>query len=70
VSTIGDGSLTWRGSNTDVYLDETKTDLDMIQSISMSDVAMIKIFRPPFFGSGGGAQAVQLLSIQKRKQWR
>jgi len=54
VSTIGDGSLSWRGSNTDVYLDETKTDLQMIQSISMNDVAMVKIFRPPFFGSGGG----------------
>ena len=53
VSTVGDGSLTWRGSATDVYLDEMRTDIGMIQTISMNDVAMVKIFRPPFFGSGG-----------------
>ena len=56
ISTAGDGSITRRGSNTDVFLNETNTDISMLQSTPMSDVAMIKVFDPPFFGaSGGGA---------------
>ncbi|MBC7937254.1 MAG: hypothetical protein H7Y86_18060 [Rhizobacter sp.] len=52
----GGGTITRRGSNTDVFLNESPTDIDMIQSTPMSDVAMIKVFDPPFFGSfGGGA---------------
>jgi hypothetical protein len=51
-----DGSATWRGSQTSVFLDEMNSDINMVQSMSMNDVALIKVFRPPFFGaSGGGA---------------
>lgn len=56
ISTDGDGSITRRGSNTDVFLNEMNVDIAMLQSTPMSDVAMIKVFDPPFFGaSGGGA---------------
>lgn len=56
INTSGDGSVTWRGQATSIFLDQNTTDISMIRSISMQDVAMIKIFRPPFFGaSGGGA---------------
>lgn len=56
ISTDGDGSITRRGSNTDVFLNEMNVDITMLQSTPMSDVAMIKVFDPPFFGaSGGGA---------------
>ncbi len=56
ISTQGEGSITRRGSNTDVFMNETHTDINMLQSTPMSDVAMIKVFDPPFFGaSGGGA---------------
>lgn len=49
-------SLQWRGGSPDLYLDEMKGDADMIKNIPMTDVAYIKVFRPPFFGSmGGGA---------------
>ncbi len=53
----GDGqSVSWRGSATSIFLNETNTDISMVQNIAMTDVALIKIFRPPFFGaSGGGA---------------
>lgn len=54
ISTSGDGSVTWRGQNTDIFLDENKSDIDMVQGINMADVAMIKVFRPPFFGAPGG----------------
>jgi hypothetical protein len=49
-----DGSVSWRGSQTSVYLDENSSDISMVQSINMNDVALIKVYRPPFFGPGGG----------------
>lgn len=56
ISTNGDGSASWRGSPTSFFLNEMNTDVTQLQSVSMNDVAMIKIFRPPFFGAmGGGA---------------
>lgn len=64
ISTTGDGSLNWRGSETSVFLNEMPTDIQQIQSIPMTDVAYIKVFRPPFFGASfggaGGAVAVYL----------
>ncbi len=43
-------TATWRGSNTSFFRDEVNTDINSLQTISMSDVAMIKVFPPPFFG--------------------
>jgi hypothetical protein len=54
ISTIGEGSATWRGSATSFFLNEMTTDVANLQSINMNDVAMIKVFRPPFFGATGG----------------
>lgn len=57
-------SLSWRGGTPSLYLNEMQADASQIQTLSMSDVAMIKVFRPPFFGGGsggsGGAIAVYL----------
>jgi hypothetical protein len=56
ISTTGQGGATWRGSATSFFLNEMNTDVSQLQNTSMNDVAMIKVFRPPFFGaSGGGA---------------
>ncbi len=50
------GSITRRGSETAVFMNEMNTEISMLQSTPMSDVAMIKVFDPPFFGvAGGGA---------------
>jgi len=52
----GNVSLNWRGHSPDLFLDEVPTDADMLKTISMNDVAYVKVFSPPFFGaSGGGA---------------
>lgn len=52
----GQGSATWRGSATSLFLNEMNVDGSQLQNVSMNDVAMIKVFRPPFFGAmGGGA---------------
>lgn len=49
-------SATWRRQPVSYFLDEIATDASMLASISMSNVAYIKVFDPPFFGAiGGGA---------------
>jgi hypothetical protein len=53
-TTGGEPTLSWRGGAPGLYLDEMSVDASMLQSMSMSDVAYIKVFRPPFMGFGGG----------------
>ncbi len=54
--------LQWRGGTPQVYLDEMLTNVDMIATIPVNDVAFIKVFRPPFMGGSmggdGGAIAI------------
>jgi hypothetical protein len=47
-------SATWRGSNTDFFLNEINTSIDQVRNLSISDISYIKALRPPFFGSVGG----------------
>jgi hypothetical protein len=57
----GTPSLQWRGGTPQLFVDEVATDADLVSSISVSDIAYIKVFRPPFFGggtSGNGAIAI------------
>ncbi len=51
-----DPSVKWRNSTTDLFLNESPIDANMLYNIPMTDVAYIKVMRPPFFGAfGGGA---------------
>ena len=54
-TTTSPPSLSWRGGAPTVYLDEMQTDADMIAGVPVSDVAYVKVFRPPFTGGFGGA---------------
>lgn len=57
----GTTSLSWRGGSPQLYLDEMATDADQIQSVPVSDIAYVKVFRPPFMGGfngGNGAIAI------------
>jgi len=54
INTAGQGSATWRGSATSFFLNEMTADVGTLQTINMNDVALIKVFRPPFFGGAGG----------------
>lgn len=47
-------SLSWRGGTPSLYLNEMISNIDMVQAIPISDIAYIKVMRPPFFGAGGG----------------
>lgn len=62
----GQASASWRGSSTSFYLDEMPTDAQQLQNIPMSDVAYIKVFRPPFFGSFGGGSGGAIAVYTKK----
>lgn len=48
-------SMQWRGGSPQLYLDETPTDVNFVQNMNVSDVAYVKVFRPPFMGGFNGA---------------
>lgn len=51
----GQVNLTWRGGSPSLFLDEMQQqDVSLLQTMPMSNVALIKVFRPPFFGGFGG----------------
>jgi len=61
ISNGGSVSLSWRGGNPALFLDEMQQqDASMLQSMPMSNVALIKVFKPPFIGAmgGGGSGAI------------
>lgn len=47
-------TLSWRGGTPDLYLNEIRTDASQVSSLSMADIAYVKVFRPPFMGGAGG----------------
>lgn len=65
----GSGStatVAWRGGTPSFFLNESPTDLSMVQDMPMSDIAMIKVFRPPFLGAiGGGANGAIAVYVKK-----
>ena len=52
--TLGILSVSWRGGPTSFFLDEMRIDMETLLAIPVTDIAMIKVFRPPFFGAFGG----------------
>jgi hypothetical protein len=54
-------SMQWRGGSPQLYLDESPVDASFVSSLSVNDVAYVKVFRPPFMGGfngGNGAIAI------------
>jgi hypothetical protein len=53
-------SLTWRGGTPSLFLNEMQTDAQQLSNIPMSDIAYVKVLRPPFMGApgGGGSGAI------------
>ena len=49
------GRAIWRGSPVSFFIDEFRTDAQQVNTLSMSNVAIIKVFPPPFFGASGGS---------------
>ncbi len=63
----GQNSLSWRGSTPQIYMDEIPVSTDQVTNLSMSDIAYIKVFRPPFIGGFGGGGAGGAIAIYTRK---
>jgi hypothetical protein len=61
-----DYSLSRRGSTPELFIDEMPADVESVSTISVSDVAYIKVIDPPFMGSAGGG-AGGAISIYTRK---
>ncbi|HEY8398531.1 MAG TPA: hypothetical protein VIK80_11375 [Flavihumibacter sp.] len=59
-------SMSWRGGSPTLFLNEMISDVSMIQNIPMSDVAMIKVFRPPFLGAPGGGSGGAIAVYTKK----
>ena len=59
-------TIGWRGSTPDVFLNEMQSSLDLVQSVSVKDIALVKVFRPPFFGSMGGGSGGAIAIYTKK----
>ena len=62
----GAPSLQWRGSTPSLYLNEMPVDASQLQSTPVTDIAMVKVFRPGSgVGFGGGAGGVIAVYTKK-----
>lgn len=62
----GNPSMSWRGGTPQLYLNEMITDVSMISSIPASDIAFVKVFRPPFMGGAGGGSGGAIAIYTRR----
>ena len=63
---FGGGRAIWRGSPVSFFIDEMRTDAQQINSINMANVAIIKVFPPPFFGAPGGGSGGAIAVYTRR----
>lgn len=59
-------SMSWRGGVPSLFLNEMISDLSMVQNIPMTDIAMVKVFRPPFLGAPGGGSGGAIAVYTKK----
>jgi hypothetical protein len=59
-------SITRRGSNVALFLDEMQTDAEQLTSIPMSEMAYVKVIDPPFIGAAGGGAGGAIVVYTKR----
>jgi len=59
-------NMTWRGGTPSLFLNEMQSDINQVQGMPMSDVALIKVFRPPFFGAFGGGSGGAIAVYTKK----
>ena len=61
----GGTSMTWRGGSPTVYLNEMQSDVNQLSGTSVSDIAYIKVFRPPFMGGFNGSNGAIAVYTKK-----
>lgn len=45
----------WRNQPVSFYIDEIRSDISFVQTIPINDIAIVKVYPPPFFGNFGGS---------------
>lgn len=50
-----DPSVRWRGGSPGFFLDEVPVSAEEIGNITVDDIALVKVYRPPFYGGFGGS---------------
>jgi hypothetical protein len=58
--------LNWRDGTPDIFLNEMLSDAEQTMGIQMSDIAYIKVFRPPFMGSSGSGPSGAIAIYTKK----
>lgn len=67
VSGMGaNASLSYRGGAPSLFLDQMPVDAQMLSGIPVTDIALVKVFRPPFFGGAGGGANGAIAIFTKR----
>jgi hypothetical protein len=61
----GEATVVIRSMRVQFYVDEALLDVDLVRSISMADIAIIKVLPPPFIGNPAGNGAA--IAIYTRK---
>lgn len=61
-------TMSWRGGTPALFLNEMQSTVDVIQSLNMTNVAMVKVFRPPFMGAPGGGSGGAIAVYTKKGQ--
>jgi len=56
-----DVDATIRNKKVDIYLDESKTEIDFIRGLNIANIAMIKVVKDGFFGSSGNSSSAILI---------
>ena len=64
---LSNPSLSWRGGAPGLYLNEMQSDVSMLSTLSIQDIALIKVFRPPFMGGAGGGGANGAIAVYTKK---
>ena len=59
-------TMTWRGGSPQIFLDEMPIDGDFASSIAVSQIAYIKVLRPPFFGGSGNSSSGAIAIYTRR----
>jgi hypothetical protein len=58
--------INWRDGTPDIFINEIKADALAANQIQMSDIAYVKVFRPPFMASAGSGASGAIAVYTKK----
>jgi hypothetical protein len=58
--------ISWRDGTPDIFLNEMPSNAETVQGLQMSDIAYVKVFRPPFMGAAGSGASGAIAVYTKK----